>query len=224
MRPVSGGTDTHLALIDLRGVGVTGKDAEARCGAARIVLNKNSIPFDPEPPSVGSGIRVGTAGGHHAGHGRGRDEGGRRAHRAGRFATPTARQRGRWRRRSRPLVSAHPGLPATTEDGQDRARVRPHGCTRRCGHLPADAVRPASSRSRPTRSPRSATATSTPSRRRGSVALAMFAGICAGLLVASRLPTLHRVFQTTATARACCSAAACSCCSVPPTTAGASTR
>ena len=60
MRPVSGGTDTHLALIDLRGAGVTGKDAEARCGAAGIVLNKNAIPFDPEPPAVASGIRVGT--------------------------------------------------------------------------------------------------------------------------------------------------------------------
>jgi glycine hydroxymethyltransferase len=61
MRPVSGGTDTHLSLIDLRGIGVSGKDAEARCGAAKITLNKNSIPFDPEPPSIGSGIRVGTA-------------------------------------------------------------------------------------------------------------------------------------------------------------------
>jgi glycine hydroxymethyltransferase len=60
MRPVSGGTDTHLALIDLRGIGVTGKDAEARCGAARIVLNKNAIPYDPEPPAVASGVRVGT--------------------------------------------------------------------------------------------------------------------------------------------------------------------
>ncbi|MBV9486721.1 MAG: serine hydroxymethyltransferase [Frankiaceae bacterium] len=61
MRPVSGGTDTHLSLIDLRETGVTGKDAEARCGAANIVLNKNAIPFDPEPPAVASGIRVGTA-------------------------------------------------------------------------------------------------------------------------------------------------------------------
>jgi glycine hydroxymethyltransferase len=61
MRPVSGGTDTHLSLIDLRGAGVTGKDAEARCGAAKITLNKNSIPFDPQPPSIGSGVRVGTA-------------------------------------------------------------------------------------------------------------------------------------------------------------------
>ena len=60
MRPVSGGTDTHLALIDLRGVGVTGADAETRCDAARITLNKNAIPYDPQPPAVGSGIRVGT--------------------------------------------------------------------------------------------------------------------------------------------------------------------
>jgi glycine hydroxymethyltransferase len=60
MRPVSGGTDTHLSLIDLRGIGVTGKDAEARCGAAKIVLNKNAIPYDPEPPAVASGVRVGT--------------------------------------------------------------------------------------------------------------------------------------------------------------------
>ena len=60
MRPVSGGTDTHLALIDLRGVDVTGADAEARCDDARITLNKNAIPYDPQPPAVASGIRVGT--------------------------------------------------------------------------------------------------------------------------------------------------------------------
>jgi glycine hydroxymethyltransferase len=60
MRPVSGGSDTHLNLIDLRGLGVTGKEAEARCGAAGITLNKNAIPFDPQPPAVASGIRVGT--------------------------------------------------------------------------------------------------------------------------------------------------------------------
>jgi glycine hydroxymethyltransferase len=60
MRPVSGGSDTHLNLIDLRGLGVTGKDAEARCGEAGITLNKNAIPFDPQPPAVASGIRVGT--------------------------------------------------------------------------------------------------------------------------------------------------------------------
>jgi glycine hydroxymethyltransferase len=60
MRPVSGGSDTHLNLIDLRGLGVTGKDAEARCDAAGITLNKNAIPFDPQPPAIASGIRVGT--------------------------------------------------------------------------------------------------------------------------------------------------------------------
>jgi len=60
MRPVSGGTDTHLALIDLSGTGVNGSEAEVRCDAARITLNKNAIPFDTLPPSVASGIRVGT--------------------------------------------------------------------------------------------------------------------------------------------------------------------
>ncbi|MQA81079.1 MAG: aminotransferase class I/II-fold pyridoxal phosphate-dependent enzyme [Streptosporangiales bacterium] len=60
MRPVSGGTDTHLALIDLRAVGVTGKDAETRCDAAKITLNKNAVPFDPQPPMTASGIRVGS--------------------------------------------------------------------------------------------------------------------------------------------------------------------
>ncbi len=60
LRPTTGGTDTHLALLDLQGVGVTGIDAEQRCGEAGIVLNKNAIPFDPAPPSIASGIRVGT--------------------------------------------------------------------------------------------------------------------------------------------------------------------
>jgi glycine hydroxymethyltransferase len=60
MRPVTGGTDTHLALLDLTELGVTGKDAEARCDRAGIVLNKNAIPYDPQPASVASGVRVGT--------------------------------------------------------------------------------------------------------------------------------------------------------------------
>ena len=60
MRPVTGGTDTHLALLDLQGIGVTGKDAEARCDRAGIVLNKNAIPYDPQPASIASGVRVGT--------------------------------------------------------------------------------------------------------------------------------------------------------------------
>ncbi len=60
MRAVSGGTDTHLALLDLRPIGVTGADAEARCDLSRITLNKNSIPYDPAPPLKPSGIRVGS--------------------------------------------------------------------------------------------------------------------------------------------------------------------
>jgi glycine hydroxymethyltransferase len=60
MRPTSGGTDTHLALIDLRGVDVTGAEAEQRCDSVGITLNKNAIPYDPAPPAVASGIRVGT--------------------------------------------------------------------------------------------------------------------------------------------------------------------
>jgi len=60
IRPTTGGTDTHLSLHDLQGVGVSGKEAEARSDAAGIVLNKNAIPFDPQPPNTASGIRVGT--------------------------------------------------------------------------------------------------------------------------------------------------------------------
>ena len=60
MRAVSGGTETHLALMDIRSTGVTGKVADERCGAAGIVMNKNSIPYDPEKPGITSGIRVGS--------------------------------------------------------------------------------------------------------------------------------------------------------------------
>ena len=57
---VSGGTDTHLALVDLRPMGVTGKAAEAALSRHLITCNKNGIPFDPEKPMVTSGIRVGS--------------------------------------------------------------------------------------------------------------------------------------------------------------------
>jgi len=61
MRAVSGGTQTHLALIDIRSTGINGKVADERCGLSGITLNKNAIPYDPETPAVTSGIRVGTA-------------------------------------------------------------------------------------------------------------------------------------------------------------------
>jgi len=57
---VSGGTDNHLMLVDVRPLGVNGKEADAALGAVRITVNKNTIPYDPEKPMIGSGIRVGT--------------------------------------------------------------------------------------------------------------------------------------------------------------------
>ena len=62
LRVVSGGTDSHLALIDLQPAGITGADAEKACDDVGITLNKNAIPFDPLPPMTTSGIRVGTPG------------------------------------------------------------------------------------------------------------------------------------------------------------------
>ncbi|CAM5357995.1 serine hydroxymethyltransferase [Mycolicibacterium aubagnense] len=57
---VSGGTDTHLMLVDLRRKGLTGKAVEAALGRAHITCNKNGIPFDPQGPAVTSGVRLGT--------------------------------------------------------------------------------------------------------------------------------------------------------------------
>jgi glycine hydroxymethyltransferase len=66
---VSGGTDTHLALIDLSPLGVTGKDADEALERAGITCNKNGIPFDPLPPMKTSGIRVGSPAGTTRGFG-----------------------------------------------------------------------------------------------------------------------------------------------------------
>ena len=66
---VSGGTDTHLMLVDLRPKKLTGKVAEAALGRAHITCNKNGIPFDPEKPMVTSGIRLGTPAGTSRGFG-----------------------------------------------------------------------------------------------------------------------------------------------------------
>jgi len=56
---VSGGTDNHLMLVDLRGKGLTGKAAEAALGRAHITCNKNGVPFDPQKPTITSGVRLG---------------------------------------------------------------------------------------------------------------------------------------------------------------------
>ena len=57
---VSGGTDTHIVLVDLRPKGIKGNIAEESLGRAGITCNKNGVPFDPEKPMITSGIRLGT--------------------------------------------------------------------------------------------------------------------------------------------------------------------
>jgi glycine hydroxymethyltransferase len=59
-RVVSGGTDTHLMLVNLSTKGITGKEAETALDAAGIIVNKNAVPYDEKPPAVASGIRLGT--------------------------------------------------------------------------------------------------------------------------------------------------------------------
>ena len=58
---ISGGTDNHLMLIDLRNKEITGKEAEENLGKADITINKNMVPFDTQSPFVTSGMRIGTA-------------------------------------------------------------------------------------------------------------------------------------------------------------------
>jgi len=60
LRLVSGGTDNHLVLVDLAETGVTGKQAEEALGKVGIVVNRNTVPFDPNPPRITGGIRLGT--------------------------------------------------------------------------------------------------------------------------------------------------------------------
>ena len=193
MRPVSGGTDTHLALIDLRGVGVTGTDAEARCDAARITLNKNAIPYDPQPPMVASGIRVGHGRAVDPGHGTRADAGGRLAHRA--RGQGHRRQRGRRGRRGG--LRAHgevPRLPARLTQRARRARVPADPVRRRSRHLPR---RPAWSARSAIRygfmaEVRDRDVHDVPIPRLGG--LAMLLGFFAALVVASELPLLSSVF------------------------------
>lgn len=101
---VSGGTDNHLCLADLRPKGVTGKAAEAALGRAHITCNKNGVPFDPEKPFVTSGIRLGAPAGTTRG-----------------FKEDEFRQIARW------IVEVVDGLAAHGEDGnaevEDKVRA-----------------------------------------------------------------------------------------------------
>jgi glycine hydroxymethyltransferase len=91
---VSGGTDNHLMLADLRPKKVTGKATEAALGRAHITCNKNGVPFDPEKPFVTSGVRLGTPAGTTRG-----------------FMEPEFRQIARW------IVEVTDGLSAHGEEG-----------------------------------------------------------------------------------------------------------
>ena len=116
IRPTTGGTDTHLSLHDLQPVMVTGVDAEARCDAAGITLNKNAIPFDPQKPNVASGIRVGTPCVTTQGMGEDEMRDHRRPHRPRRRRRrrrPRARGVARGARRGRRPRRPLPGLPAS---------------------------------------------------------------------------------------------------------------
>ncbi|WP_165455679.1 serine hydroxymethyltransferase [Paracoccus subflavus] len=111
---VSGGTDNHLCLADLRPKGVTGKATEAALGRAHITCNKNGVPFDPEKPFVTSGIRLGAPAGTTRG-----------------FNEAEFRQIARW------IVQVVDGLAANGEDGNAdvEAKVRAE-VAELCGRFP----------------------------------------------------------------------------------------
>lgn len=98
---VTGGTDTHLMLVDLRPKGVKGNDTESALGRAHITCNKNGIPFDPEKPTVTSGIRLGSPAGTTRG-----------------FGEEDFRQIGRW------IVQIVDGLAANGPDGNTETEAR----------------------------------------------------------------------------------------------------
>ncbi|MDP5345120.1 MAG: serine hydroxymethyltransferase, partial [Paracoccaceae bacterium] len=89
-----GGTDTHVMLVDLRPKGVKGNATEKALGRAHITCNKNGIPFDPEKPTVTSGVRLGTPAGTTRG-----------------FAEPEFRLIGQW------ITEVVDGLAANGEEG-----------------------------------------------------------------------------------------------------------
>jgi len=101
---VSGGTDSHLMLVDLRPKGVKGNSTEVALGRAHITCNKNGIPFDPEKPTVTSGIRLGTPAGTTRG-----------------FKETEFRQIADW------IVEVTEGLAANGEDGNDAIEAKVRG-------------------------------------------------------------------------------------------------
>ena len=101
---VTGGTDTHLMLVDLRPKGVKGNATEDALGRAHITCNKNGIPFDPEKPTVTSGVRLGSPAGTTRG-----------------FGEDEFRQIGRW------IVEVLDGLAANGPDGNAEVEAKVAG-------------------------------------------------------------------------------------------------
>src|SRR5262249_10119158 len=95
---VSGGTDTHLLLVDLRPLGLTGRDAEQALERAGMTCNKNGIPFDPQKPTITSGVRLGSPAATTRG-----------------FGHAEFRQVGRWIGEVLHALAKHPGGDAATE-------------------------------------------------------------------------------------------------------------
>jgi glycine hydroxymethyltransferase len=98
---VTGGTDTHLMLVDLRPKGVKGNATEKALGRAHITCNKNGIPFDTEKPTITSGVRLGTPAGTTRG-----------------FGEPEFRQIARW------IIEVVDGLAQNGEDGNGAVEAK----------------------------------------------------------------------------------------------------
>ena len=140
---VSGGTDSHLMLVDLRPLGLTGRDAEASLGRAGITCNKNGIPFDPQKPTVTSGIRLGSPAATTRGFGPEEFRTGRELHRRGpararaRTSATMAQPKQRVREKVRELCARFPILRRAEPSRETLAELE-QGGEMRCPFCGAD--------------------------------------------------------------------------------------
>ena len=140
-RLISGGTDNHLALVDVTPLGVTGREAEALLDDVGITVNKNAIPFDEQPPNIASGIRIGTPATTTRGMG-----------------TAEMERIGQWivdALRDRDDAATHDRIRREVRELVDGSRARPPARRRLTGRCAS-----------PRRSARSSHSSSSPSRRR----------------------------------------------------------
>ena len=212
-RIVSGGTDNHLMLVDLRPFGVTGKVAQEALDRAGITCNKNAIPNDPEKPFVTSGLRLGTAVGHDGGHGPGRDARDRRRSWRACCARSTTNEvaQPRSATQANRLCSKFTPYPRRLRADSDRTRWRVTSLvspSRSATTLLADAARAARSRSgsaRWSRRPTPRHVHTKPTPTLGGAA--MFVGFLAAMAVASQHAAVPRDVPATTPSRSGCSSA-----------------